>query len=66
MSCSLVRIGEAHLCNTWQKVSYCKSISKDINSKSWQHVTFCMRESFLRRDMIGTHYNVWVSKKLEK
>ena len=63
MLSSSAGIGGTRLFNTWQKVSYCKSIVKDTSLKGWQCVTFCMTESFSKRDMMEIRYDVWVPKK---
>ena len=40
-----------------------KGIMKDTSLRDWQHVTFCITESFSRKGMMGTHYDVWVPRK---
>ena len=66
MLCSPIKTGEARLCNTWQKVSCHRSIVKDTNLRSWQCAAFYIRESFLRKGMMKTHYDVSVPKKQGK
>jgi len=60
---SSAKTGGVHSCSTEQKVSCHKGTVKDISLRDWQYVTFCMTKSFSRKGMIGTHYNVWVSRK---
>ena len=52
--------------STWQKAFCRKGIVKDTSIGGWQHVTFYIMESFSKKGMMGTHYDVWVLRKQER
>ena len=64
--CSSVKTREVQSHSTWLKAFCHKGTVKDTSIGGWQHISFCIIESFSKKGMMGNHYNVWVPRKQER